>query len=135
MNVTTESLRRILAPVLARYPAVRAVYLFGSQADASATEASDIDLGIVGSAADLRAERLALLADLVREGFDRVDLVLLDDADPVLRFEAVHRNCLLFARPDFDHGAYVSRVLREYFDLEPYLEIQRKAFKARLLGG
>ena len=121
--------------MLSRFPAVQAVYLFGSHAQGRATPDSDVDLALVGSRDALQAAKLEILADLTAEGVDQVDLVVLDGADPSLRFEAVHVNCLVYARPDFDHGSYFSRTLREFFDLEPYLSIQRQAYKQRLLHG
>lgn len=130
-----DALQRRICRVLARYPFIEAAYLFGSHAAGRAGPDSDVDLAVVGPRAELRARKLDILADLIAEGVDRVDLVALDGADPVLRFEAVHPNCLVFARPDFDHGEYFSRALREYFDVEPYLRIQREALKRRVLGG
>jgi predicted nucleotidyltransferase len=121
--------------VLARYPSIEAAYLFGSRAAGQARPDSDVDVALVGPRAELQARKVEILAELVAEGADEVDLVILDDADVVLRFEAVHHNCLIFARPDFDHGQYFSRTVREYFDFEPYLRIQREAFKRRLLSG
>jgi len=135
MMTSVEELKAVVARTLAGYPVVQAVYLFGSYADGNATGQSDLDLGVVGPAERLRPDRVAMLADFVSEGFDRVDLVYLDAADLVLRFEAVRRNCLLFQRPGFDHGAYVSRTLREYFDFQPRLNYQRHAMKERLLRG
>jgi uncharacterized protein len=131
----TDALRRRIQSVLARYPFIEAAYLFGSQAAGRAAPDSDVDLGLVGPRADVEARKLDILADLVAEGIDRTDLVALDEADPVTRFEAVHQNCLVFARPEFDHGQYFSRALREYFDLEPYLRTQREAYKRRVLSG
>ncbi|MBX3707643.1 MAG: nucleotidyltransferase domain-containing protein [Pseudomonadales bacterium] len=131
----TDSLRCSLQRVLARYPFIEAVYLFGSHASGRAGPGSDVDLGLVGSKADFETHKLNILADLVVEGIDRVDLVSLEGADPIMRFEAVHPNCLMFARPEFDHGQYFSRALREYFDLEPYLRTQREAYRRRVLDG
>jgi hypothetical protein len=121
--------------VLARYAEVRAAYLFGSFATGKARSDSDVDLALVCESTDPGEIRVAILADLTAEGLDRVDLIVLDEADTVLRFEAVHPNCLVYARQGFDHGSYFSRSLREYFDLEPYLRIQREAFRERLLHG
>lgn len=135
MEQRHAGLRQTIRGVLRDYGAVRAAYLFGSHAAGRAGPDSDVDLALVGPPGELQLRKLDILADLAAEGLDRVDLVLLDEADPVLLFEAVHHNCLVYARPDFDHGEYFSRVLREYFDLEPYLEIQRKALKQRLIHG
>lgn len=136
MKSDTEcTLRETIRSTLEHYPSVEAAYLFGSRAAGRARESSDVDLGLVGPKADLRACKLDILAELTAGGLDRIDLVLLDGADPVLRFEAVHPNRLIYSNPDFDHGGYFSRCLREYFDLEPYLRIQRAALKRRLLHG
>lgn len=135
MKPESETLRQQIHRVLKHYPSVQAAYLFGSHAEGRAKPGSDVDLALVGPRAELQTYKLDILADLTTEGIDRIDLVLLDGADPVLRFEAVHPNCLMHAREGFDHGDYFSRSLREYFDFEPYLHIQREAFKQRLLHG
>jgi predicted nucleotidyltransferase len=135
MPLDRSTLKTRIARILARYPAVQAAYLFGSHARGTAKEDSDIDVGLVGPAADLNTIRLDLLADLVSEALDRVDLVLLDEADLTLRFEALSPNCRIYTKEGFDGGSYFSRSIREYFDFEPYLRIQREALKRRLLDG
>jgi predicted nucleotidyltransferase len=135
MNIALQDSQAIAAhlrPAFEQYPAIEAVFLFGSHAEGRARVDSDLDLALVGPRAQLEAQKLDLLAELTHLGFDRIDLVLLDGADPALCFEAVRLNCLVYAQPSFDHGRYYSRALREYFDFEPYLRIQRQAFKQRL---
>lgn len=135
MRPETETVRQRVRQILERFPSVQAAYLFGSHAEGRAKRDSDVDLALVGPRDELQGLKLDMLADLTAAGVDRVDLVLLNGADPSLRFEAVHANCLVYARPEFDHGSYFSRTVREYFDLEPYLTIQRQAYKQRLLHG
>jgi len=124
-----------LPAIFARYPDVQAVYLFGSVAEGRVTPHSDLDLAVVPCSPRLRAQQLDILADLVEHGFDRVGLVFLDTDDIVLKYEAVRHQRLLYAAPDFDHPSYVSLILRMYWDFLPYLEVQRKALKQRLLHG
>lgn len=133
MAESIDDLKAVIAPILARYPAVMAGYLFGSHARGAASADSDLDLALVGDSSRLRAIQIDLLADLTVAGFDRVDLVFLDDVDIVLGFEAVSPNCPVYIGEGFDHGSYFSRILREYFDFEPYLRIHRAALKERLL--
>jgi hypothetical protein len=128
-------MRQRAGQVFARYPFIEAVYLFGSHAAGRARPDSDVDLAVVGPRAAFAAQKLEILADLTSAGMNRIDLVCLDEADHLLCFEAVHANCLLYARPDFDHAGYFTRILREYFDFEPYLRIQRAAYKQRVLSG
>lgn len=135
MRGELDRIREQVGQVLSRYPAVAAAYLFGSRAKGEGGADSDIDLALLGARDALQAGKLDMLADLSAAGMERVDLVLLEGADTVLRFEAVHPNCLVYAREDFHHGSYFSRTIREYFDLVPYLEMQREALKTRLLDG
>jgi uncharacterized protein len=125
----------LLPAIFSRYPEVTAVYLFGSVADGKTHPESDLDLAVLPRSAALRQQKLEILGDLVRAGFDNVDLVFLDVEDITLRFEAVRRNRLIYAAPDFDHGSYFSKIIRQYFDFEPYLAIQREAYKRRILDG
>jgi hypothetical protein len=76
-----------------------------------------------------------MLGDLTQAGFDNLDPVLLDGADPALRFETVRLNRLIYARPGFNRGSYYLLALREYFDFEPYLQVPCEALKRRLSGG
>ncbi len=124
-----------LAAIFRQYPDVQAVYLFGSAAEGRQQRHSDIDLAVVPRTGSCRERRLEILADLTRSGFDRVDLVFLDTADLVLQYEAVRPNCLVYQAADFDRGAMYSRVVRLYLDFLPYLEVQRQAYKGRIING
>ncbi|MGB9724154.1 MAG: nucleotidyltransferase domain-containing protein [Chloroflexia bacterium] len=94
-----------------------------------------LDLAIVPRHPGLRARRLDILADLARHGFCRVDLVFLDTEDIVLKYEAVRGNRLVYQAEDFDRGEMYSRVVRQYLDFLPYLQVQREAYKRRVLLG
>lgn len=81
-----------------------------------------------------QTHKLDVLAALTRQGFDNIDLVFLNTADTVTQYEAVRLNKLLYSTAAFDQGYYYSKIVREYLDLLPYLEVQRNAYKERLLG-
>lgn len=124
-----------LAKVFRRYPDVEAVYLFGSRASGHTHPGSDIDLAIVPADGTPEQQRLSILADLTRAGFDEVDLVFLNGEDLVLAYEAVRPNQVVYRTEAFDRGAYYSRVVRMYLDFLPYLKVQREAYKRRILNG
>jgi len=124
-----------LAEIFRRYPDVQAVYLFGSRASGHTRPGSDIDLAIVPADGAPEQQRLSILADLTQAGFDDVDLVFLDGKDLVLAYEAVRPNRLIYQREGFNRGAYYSKVVRMYLDFLPYLEVQRAAYKRRVLDG
>jgi predicted nucleotidyltransferase len=124
-----------LAKIFRQYPDVQAVYLFGSRVRGHTHPGSDLDLAVVPSEELSERERLDILADLVRAGFDDVDLVFLDGDDLVLAYEAVRLNQVVYQNERFDRGAYYSKVVRMYLDFLPYLEVQREAYKRRILNG
>lgn len=123
-----------LAEVFGRYPQVQAVYMFGSQASGMAGPESDLDLAIVPEGASLKEKKLDILTELARLGYCDVDLVFLNEDDLVLAYEAVRQNRLIYAAPGFDRGATYSRIVRKYLDFEPYLRVQREAYKRRIIG-
>ena len=120
--------------IFSKYPSVQAVYLFGSYATGKIRRDSDLDLAIVPRDSSARQQMLDMMADLVRQIYDRIDLVFLDTRDVVVRFEAVRHNRLLYCASDFDAGTYTSRIVREYWDFRPYLAVQRQALKQRILS-
>ena len=123
-----------LPEIFEKFPDIMAVYLFGSVATGNTHAESDLDLAVVprrGASLD----KLDILTELARHGFDNVDLVILDTNDIVLKYEAVKHNKVIYATEDFDPGAMFSLIVREYLDFLPYLERQRKAYKERILGG
>jgi uncharacterized protein len=124
-----------LEGIFTRYPEIKAAYLFGSQASGQTHSESDLDIALFPRLSTLRERKLDLLTDLAAAGFDDVDLVIIDTDDIVLRFEAVHQNRLLYAVPEFDHASNFSIIIRQYFDFLPYLDVQREAYKRRLLDG
>ncbi len=64
-----------------------------------------------------------------------MDLLFLDVDDIVVKFEAVRQIRIIYQAEDLERGAFYSRIVRQNWDFLPYLAIQRRAFKRRLLDG
>lgn len=104
----------VTAERLSRDPRVLAVYGFGSHARGEAGPGSDVDLAVllegpVGLVEELRLRSAAVEA--LRR--DDVDLVVLNHAPPLLRYEVVAAGQRLFSRDDevvddFEHRAAMS---------------------------
>lgn len=102
---------------LARDPRVQAVYGFGSRAHGPAGPGSDVDLGVLLDQRVTLSEELRLRAQVVEElRRDDVDLVMLDLAPPLLRYEAVAAGLRLFARDPVVADRFEERAARECFD-------------------
>ena len=124
-----------LTEVFRQFPEIRAVYVFGSAATGKPRPESDLDLAVLAGDESFQRRKLDVLTELTRQGFDNIDLVFLNTADTVTQYEAVRLNKLIYGTADFDRGYYYSKIVRLYLDFLPYLEVQRKAYKQRLLGG
>jgi predicted nucleotidyltransferase len=133
--MTDDDLQR-LRDVFASYGEVAGVWLFGSQARGTASGRSDVDLAVDpvdGLGSEARARKLDMLTDLVGAGFENVDLVVIDRDDPVLRFEAIGPNVLVYAAPGYDPAEEFVQALRQYDDTAPLRARMREAFYERLL--
>ncbi len=129
----SEKETRRLSAVFEKYPDIAAVYLFGSNVSGKLHSESDLDLAVYPKNDRARQHKLDILADITRAGFDDVDLVFLDTDDIVLNYEAVKNNLVIFQVDDFDRGTVFSKIVRQYLDFQPYLKVQREAYKRRLL--
>ena len=133
----TEAEVERLREVFARYPEVAGVWLFGSHARGDARARSDVDLAVDPvdpSTPAARERKLDMLTDLVGAGFEDVDLVILDRDDPVLRFEALKQNVVVYAAPGYDAAEAFVQALRQYDDTARLRAMQREAYFDRLLG-
>jgi len=125
-----------LREAFAAHPAVRGAFVFGSVATDRERERSDLDLGIVVDE-DVwdGTDKVPLITDCMEAAErDWIDLVVLNDAPLVLQFEAVRHHKVLYEADGFYAPTYVSKVMRMYWDFEPHLRRQRKAYKRRLLN-
>ena len=129
--VRKEKLRSLFS----RYPEIDLVYLYGSHATGAKRSDSDLDLAVSALTDDYAALKLDLLEQLALCGFERVDIAFFQRSTPLLCFQMVRLNQLLYCRSDVSSGALFSRCVNEYFDLEPTLRVQRSAYKERILHG
>lgn len=119
---------------------VAAAYLFGSQARGRPGPLSDVDLAVWASP-DLDARqrfdlRLRLIGAVERvlDG-QSVDLVVLDDASPLLRHRAWRDGELLLDRDPRTRVRDEARTLVEYLDTKPLREQTAAGVSNRLAEG
>ena len=100
----------------ARDDNIVAAWIFGSAREGTIRPGADIDVGVlfarmpsIDELADLRAALQDALA------FDEIDLVILNEASPILRFEAVSGRPIYTADRE-SRATFVSLTAREYED-------------------
>jgi len=109
------------------------VYLFGSHAEGRDHRESDVDVGVLldwgrhPASRDRFEMRIRLGSDLISVlGCNEVDLVILNDAPPLLGRKIVYDGIRVFlADPEADH-VYVRDVQIRAADLEPWLQRLRR---------
>ena len=117
--------------VLAAHESVIAAWAFGSARKGMLGPESDLDIGVLFRDTPSFEEWASLRASLQQTlRFEEVDLVTLNEANPILQFEAVSGRPL-FCRDAGQRAAFVSLAAREYEDemgwVEHRMNRQRKA--------
>lgn len=109
--------------ILINYEAIIFAYIFGSYAKGNVREDSDIDIAIylkdsIGTYVYLDM-KMELSEALKRE----VDLVILNDSTPLLKYEIYKKNILLFTHDESIENRYKVKILFEYDDMKRYLDL------------
>lgn len=105
---------------------MRLAYLFGSAASGAAPE--DVDLAVLmgqGSSQDLWEDVVRVL------GTDRIDLIDLARAPPLLRFQVVREGVILFHESGEAENEFELATIREYRDTAYRREIQDGYLRGR----
>jgi predicted nucleotidyltransferase len=103
-------------PIWQENQKIIAAWAFGSAQDGVVREGGDVDTAVFTTTPLSLDEQLTLLGKLQAAlQFEDVDLIILNDANPILRFEAVSGK-RLFCRDLSAMAGFVSLTAREYED-------------------
>lgn len=109
--------------LLIKYEYINFAYIFGSYAQNNVRKDSDIDIAIyLKESIDTYAYldmKMELSEALKRE----VDLVILNEATPLLKHEIYKNNILLFSNDKALENRYKVKTLFEYNDMKRYLDL------------
>lgn len=109
--------------ILIRYDKIVFAYLFGSYTKGNIREDSDIDVAIYLKDTMDTYEYLGIKMDLSDRLKKEVDLVVLNDATPLLKYEIYRNNILLFTNDKTIENKYKVKTLFEYNDMKRYLDL------------
>jgi predicted nucleotidyltransferase len=130
-----------LVAALEAAPEIQEAYLFGSQATGTATAISDVDVAVcIDRASAPAASAYGYAADLAVRlgralGRDDVEVVVLNDAPPLLYHRAITRGVRIFSRDLRATTTREGRALSRYCDYVPQLRRIDAALRARLAAG
>jgi predicted nucleotidyltransferase len=121
---------QVLAGALQSRPGVRLAVLFGSASRGEAAPGSDLDVGVLIDPG--REDAAALEVALARATGRRVDVVRLDAAPPLLRFEIARDGRLLLERTPHAWSDFRARAMTDWWDWAPTARFVHAAAVERL---
>ncbi|HUY01026.1 MAG TPA: nucleotidyltransferase domain-containing protein [Candidatus Deferrimicrobium sp.] len=129
INLTPELIRERCLSIFSEFSLV---YLFGSLAKRRLTPLSDIDIGIlINKKCDFFNLQIELIGKFMDVLHEEVDVVILDTAPPLLKFEVI-KGILLFQRDDKTRIEFEVKVRNEYYDTQYLRQVQSKYLFERI---
>ena len=126
IKFTTEKAISLILPLLENDPRILTAYLFGSRIKKS-DQSSDIDIALYTSK-DFSWEDYYLLYGKLSKALcsDRLDLVWLNEADPILGFEVIKYGKVLFYTDTDLLNDFELKNKKRYYDYVLYLNKHRR---------
>ncbi len=114
-SLAFEDLHRVFE----KFERILLVYLFGSLARGQETSLSDVDIAVLldDLPDDLLGFTLRLMDELSVILGDRVDLVFLNEAPPLLRHQVIKHGRVIYSRSEEERVRFEVKSEREYLDL------------------
>jgi hypothetical protein len=126
IKFTTEKAISLILPLLENDPRILTAYLFGSRIKKS-DQSSDIDIALYTSK-DFSWKDYYLLYGKLSKALcsDRLDLVWLNEADPILGFEVIKYGKVLFYKDADLLNDFELKNKKRYYDYVLYLNKHRR---------
>ncbi len=116
-----------LAKALGEESDVLFAYLFGSQARKDALPTSDIDVAVYLIDGDFFNRKLELIEKLSRLMKKEVDITILNEASPLLKFVVISEGKVIYSIDDSKRIDFDLQTTNEYIDFKPYMEMYNKS--------
>lgn len=129
----SPTLEQSLRQVLEGTAGLRLAVLYGSTARGDHDQSSDLDIGVSFEPSADAGPRLEV--ELSRISHRTVDLVRLDDAPPLLRFEIAREGRLLLERIPFAWTDFKARAMVDWWDWAPLAHALHAAALQRVREG
>ncbi|MDD2216400.1 MAG: nucleotidyltransferase domain-containing protein [Eubacteriales bacterium] len=123
-----DKLKEFINEIDREYP-IELAYLFGSYAKGTENSQSDIDIALLFKHQYTKYEELIIRGRIIDKGISvflrPVDLVSLNSAPPLLKYEVIGDSLIL--KDSKLRSSFESLAIREYFDFQYYSRIYKVA--------
>ncbi|OQX81997.1 MAG: hypothetical protein B6D56_00995 [Candidatus Omnitrophica bacterium 4484_70.1] len=127
-----EIIKKSLKEYFQQHPEIEIAYIFGSVVQGRKNLLSDIDVGIILDDSQIKQElyrygyKAEILADLIKIlKTNEVDLVVLNEASPLLKHRVLYWGKLIYCRNERRRIQFQINTINEYNDFK---QIRRKYF-------
>jgi uncharacterized protein len=136
MTVPESPLLDSLVAALRAGPRLRLAVLFGSAANGALRPDSDVDIAILPEDPGLPLSvELALTVGLSLSCGREVDLVRLDQAPTLVRWQVARHGRVLLEAGPFEAARFIAAAVAEYLDFAPAFELATERFRKSLVEG
>ncbi len=137
--ISIKTLITVVNKIFKYYDEIQIAYLYGSYAKGTQTEFSDIDMGVI-LRRDFIAPALyfAKLSSKIEENLDcciEIDLRILNEGSPRFLFQVIKYGKILYSINNTFRHEFELKVLYEYQDIKPMLDLYDKISVLEVLGG
>ncbi|MCK4858957.1 MAG: nucleotidyltransferase domain-containing protein [Candidatus Omnitrophica bacterium] len=130
MNLSIQNIKNKTSAYFSIRNEIKFAYLFGSRARNEANKKSDIDIAILIDKSLLKKNdypygyKAKILTDLLKIfSINDLDLVILNDASPLLRHRAVYFGKLIYCQAEKERIEFQVKTLNEYNDVKRLLSL------------
>ena len=116
-------LSQFVTEIIAKFPSIQVMYLFGSHASGTPKAGSDVDIAVFTEGHETPTFDLELGAFLQLRLKRPVDVVIMQKASPILQHEVLRKKVRIFEKSDTNRAFLENQSLRAYLDARHY---QRK---------
>ena len=133
VRVNFSTIKKKVASICEAEPAIAAAYLFGSYAQGKENQSSDLDVALLLNEPKIASfSTLDFITVLEKQLGCNADVVILNKADEVLKFEVRRKGVLIFERSGKYRTQFEVRSRKSY---EDFLYLHKKYVKTVLYGG
>lgn len=119
-----DKLSRLIPDIVARFPSIQVLYLFGSHAGGAADDRSDVDVAVFTDGGENVAMDLELEVFLQNRLRREVDVVTLQKVSPIVQHEVLKAGKRLFEKDPELRAILEVKSTRAYLDARYYQDIR-----------